>query len=459
MDFLRKEDYSYFMSDACPHRLSNGEICGRKPMPHGYCDIHSTSLHNSPKDFVAALKRYVDETRADIIYMNDMTFPKGVTLEGDIFQNRQVMFCYSKFFNCIFDKCHFFDADFSSAKFLNTYFKLCQFNGKNLSFFNAEFNENHHSRIFDHCAFLDLDRIDLSQLKWACDQRPFASSYFSAKEIDFNSATIESSDFSIGLWAKDNQVFNVFHMILGNLDRLILSGIIFSGNFQFANWKQEYSYVPYLFYDNINFDQMKSAKFLDADLTKTTFENSIIEKIYFINPIWPKKNNRNILWNELTEPLIINNAELRRLYVQLKKNCEEKRDYDTASDWHYREMEARRNQIENKLKPLRWLRRELFSFIALYKLFSNYGESYIKPLIWLVALSLVSSLLFVKSGINGCNNYLCVLIYSLANMTFYKISDLSSASIYTDVISIFQKIFLTVLLSLFLLALRRRFRR
>ncbi|MDO8127819.1 MAG: hypothetical protein Q6359_11420, partial [Candidatus Brocadiales bacterium] len=76
---------------------------------------------------------------------------------------------------------------------------------------------------------------------------------------------------------------------------------------------------------------------------------------------------------------------VRRLYLELKKNFEDKRDWNTAGDFHYGEMECGRKMKEG------WLRRNILSLEAVYYWLSGYGE---RPLRAFVALMLLVFLLF-----------------------------------------------------------------
>ena len=71
---------------------------------------------------------------------------------------------------------------------------------------------------------------------------------------------------------------------------------------------------------------------------------------------------------------------VRRLYLELKKNFEEKRDWNTAGDFHYGEMECRRKMKEG------WLWRNISSLEAVYFWSSGYGERPKRAFVVLVLL-------------------------------------------------------------------------
>ena len=59
---------------------------------------------------------------------------------------------------------------------------------------------------------------------------------------------------------------------------------------------------------------------------------------------------------------------VRRLYLELKCNFENKKDWNTAGEFHYGEMECRRNMLKTVWE------RKFFSLEAIYLLLSGYGE-------------------------------------------------------------------------------------
>jgi len=86
------------------------------------------------------------------------------------------------------------------------------------------------------------------------------------------------------------------------------------------------------------------------------------------------------------------------LYQQLKKNYDDKRDYWTAGDFHYGEMEMKRLASPKRNRLLRWLHRHL-GLVAWYKYASEYGESYARPAALLIGVLVAFSLLYPVAGL------------------------------------------------------------
>jgi hypothetical protein len=89
---------------------------------------------------------------------------------------------------------------------------------------------------------------------------------------------------------------------------------------------------------------------------------------------------------------------IAQLYQQLKKNYDDRRDYWTAGDFHYGEMEMKRLSTHRENCFLRW-RWQHLSLVASYRYASEYGESYVRPA-WLLVLVLLSfGLLYPMAGL------------------------------------------------------------
>jgi hypothetical protein len=86
------------------------------------------------------------------------------------------------------------------------------------------------------------------------------------------------------------------------------------------------------------------------------------------------------------------------LYHELKKNHDDRHDYWTAGDFHWGEMEMKRRHSPHRKKLLRWLHQNL-GLCAWYKYASEYGESYDRPLLWLVGILLLFMFLFPIPGL------------------------------------------------------------
>jgi uncharacterized protein YjbI with pentapeptide repeats len=85
-------------------------------------------------------------------------------------------------------------------------------------------------------------------------------------------------------------------------------------------------------------------------------------------------------------------------YQQLKKNYDDRTDYGTAGDFHFGEMEMRRLNSWRQNRVVRWLHQHL-RLIALYKYASHYGESFVRPGLCLAGVLLFFTLALPLAGL------------------------------------------------------------
>jgi uncharacterized protein YjbI with pentapeptide repeats len=177
---------------------------------------------------------------------------------------------------------------------------------------------------------------------------------------------------------------------------------------------------------------------------------------------------------------------IAELYQQLKKNYDDRKDYWTAGDFHYGEMEMKRLHSRFAWKWARWLSYH-FSLVALYKVASAYGESYVRPLACLgvvvVAFTLAYPLFGLElsqtgGGLLGYWNWagffrayplehpagwwgmiLHSLMTSLSVAGFQRELRYVPSYPWGRMVALFELLLTTTLGGLFLLAIRRQFKR
>jgi hypothetical protein len=178
-----------------------------------------------------------------------------------------------------------------------------------------------------------------------------------------------------------------------------------------------------------------------------------------------------------------------QIYQQLKKNYDSRLDYWTANEFHFGEMEMKRLAGPTD-GPFLWLRQwwhPRLSLVALYRYASDYGNSYGKPMLWLLGtLVLFAALLplpgvgLKRQGATQAETYASVwragdsvgpnlwaearlagkgAITSVDAATFQKSAEYAPAYPWGRVLAIFETLLTSSLFALFLLAIRRQFRR
>ena len=196
------------------------------------------------------------------------------------------------------------------------------------------------------------------------------------------------------------------------------------------------------------FDKPKLVIFYDTYLGQALFHNCDVSEFLFTKVRWRQRDNGKRMVFDEDERLkldkeatiaLLPDAEshdsrnyglVAELYQQLKKNYDDRKDYWTAGDFHYGEMEMKRlacprltwlSWLEEKLsgKPrlrklgawcgklqsnsrllgkVRWWHQR-FGLAAWYRRFSNYGQSWGKPLLWLFAVLVIFAALYPLLGL------------------------------------------------------------
>jgi uncharacterized protein YjbI with pentapeptide repeats len=248
--------------------------------------------------------------------------------------------------------------------------------------------------------------------------------------------------------------------------------------------------------------------FDEVDLSRVLFHNCDVSQVLFTSSArWAKREgNRGLAVFEETIPLDQQYAKglhrdgqraylaVAQIYQQLKKNYDSRLNYWTANDIHFGEMEMKRLAGPTDGRLL-WLRRwwhSRLSFVALYRWASDYGNSYGWPLLWLFGTLLAATLLFpvpgleLKQPISGNAASSARVTYSrvwnrqdswtnnlwteakligksgitaIDMATFQRTPEYAPAYPCGRVLAIFETLLTSTLFALFLLAIRRQFRR
>ena len=247
--------------------------------------------------------------------------------------------------------------------------------------------------------------------------------------------------------------------------------------------------------------------FDDVDLSRALFHNCDVSQVWFTSSVtWAKReDNRGLAVFDETIPTEClerqfedeprsnwrrDYSAMAQIYQQLKKNYDSRLDYWTANEFHFGEMEMKRlaGPTNGPLLRLRqWLHRNL-SLVAWYRRASNYGNSYLKPALWLLVLIFIvfPALLplprvgLKRQGATHTETYASVwdlqksyeenllpevrvvgksMITSVDAATFQRSAEYAPAYPWGRVLAIFETLLTSSLFALFLLAIRRQFRR
>jgi uncharacterized protein YjbI with pentapeptide repeats len=219
----------------------------------------------------------------------------------------------------------------------------------------------------------------------------------------------------------------------------------------------------------------------ECDLKRSTFSGTDLRKIDFINCEWSKKDRRkykikwrsslrnvDALYDEIRSKEILDEkiriksdyskeeklkqkedilTELSEMYRAVATSYESRQRYGFAGPFKVGEFEMRR-----KMRKTGFFEK---LFLRLYKLFSSYGESVLKPLAIIICIVFLIPLLFKFCNICysqafNINLYACTLYFST------NIKDLPYL---IKIVLPFERIFIVIITSLFLFALRRKVKR
>ena len=243
--------------------------------------------------------------------------------------------------------------------------------------------------------------------------------------------------------------------------------------------------------------------FDEVDLSRALFHNCDINEIWFTSSVlWAKrKGNRGLaVFDEIAllgsktatkaqKNAPRNPAAVAQIYQQLKKNYDSRLDYLTANEFHYGEMEMKRLDVPwtgRLLGTRQWFHRNL-RLVSLYRLASDYGNNFRKPAAWMILVLLLFATLLPVPGIalkhqapDFTQTYATVwsktdqwkpnllrasrvwakaLITAIDTEAFQRNPEYLPGYPWGRVLAIIATLMNSILFALFLLALRRQFRR
>jgi uncharacterized protein YjbI with pentapeptide repeats len=361
--------------------------------------MHTRDAFKNPKEFQTELECILSEAGDGIADFSRFVFP------GPGCSGRQIAA------RCIFARALFTqDADFSQttfaqdAEFFETTFtqganfSYATFKG-NVTFQNAEFtqNANFYGATFTQDAYFACARF--------MRDATFTDAKF-AQKAHFPLATF-------GQYAGFTET-----TFAGTVDfrRARLAGIAHFRETKFRQDTQSKGREPSPLFSEAAFEEPESVTFYKTDLGRALFHNCDVSRMNFSDVSWRKRTNRKrMVFDEAVDvehdaatllphegdPNPRNYLLVAEIYQQLKKNYDDRRDYWTAGDFHYGEMEIKRLASDHHSRVLRWLHSNL-GLVAWYKYASEYGESYVRPGCLLLAVLAVFSCFYPWAGL--CND-------------------------------------------------------
>jgi uncharacterized protein YjbI with pentapeptide repeats len=280
----------------------------------------------------------------------------------------------------------------------------------------------------------------------------------------------------------------------------------------------------------VTFAEPKFTFFYNNDLSRAAFANTDISQVSFSSVTWARRMNnlKSMVYEEVVDTGLLDSSDkhllskpdspdernfriIAELYQQLKKNYDERRDYWTAGDFHYGEMEMKRLSVSEpgsvsrvwiwlaghigfSPKLINGIRRAIhqnLSLVAWYRYASDYGENYLRPAMWLFFVLILFTVLYPITGLSDtrlhspvmvpavrtywrpaldgpsythackarCQLIMDSAIVSLEIGAFQKDRDLEPAGRVGHVLMLVEIFLTSTLVGLFFLAIRRQFKR
>jgi len=343
---------------------------------------------------------------------------------------------------------HFLDAtftqnaDFNIATFTrNAHFREAKFT-QNANFVVATFTQDADFRIarftqdadFSIATFTQNADFSIARFTQDADfsiarftqNADFREAKFT-QDADFNEATFTQNAYFNGATLTQSADFREAKF----LGAAVFSEAIFRGDKPLKEKKQEEKLLPGPIFCLAEFLQPEKVRFYRTYLGQALFHNCDVSKVNFSSVTWRERkgSGKSMVLEEEKEFDLKAAADLRpeagspderhyrlieELYQRLKKNYDEHTDYRTAGDFHYGEMEMKRLATrppgksiafllgslgEARMNRVRsWWHRRL-SLVAWYKYASQYGESYARPLPWLLLVLVVFAGLYPLAGL------------------------------------------------------------
>lgn len=376
-----------------------------------YC-LFSQVTFTQPADFSrSTFRQGADFSHAKLTRRADfqaatfdgMTRFNGAVFSGNILFHSATFMQHTEFTGAVFtQKAHFIASAFSNeVGFTGTAFT------SGADFDNATFTGQAH---FDYAVFTEGGNFSHATFKESVSfcQATFkqGAGFWETKfenYVDFAAAIFEQSAFFTST-------------TFGELVDFARARFLGSVEFTETRFRQDEERIPGPAFYMTEFSKPEAALFRKTYLGQSLFHNCNISKVNFSSVGWRRRpgNRRRMVFEEEVDrnhkaavalkpkkgdPNERDYGLIAILYQQLKKNYDDHMDYSMGDEFHYGEMEMKRVHSQSRNALARWLRRS-FGLVAMYKYASEYGNSYVRPVLMLVGIFVIFTLLFPLAGLD-----------------------------------------------------------
>ena len=409
-----------------------------------------------------------------VTYFNEAKFDDGSRFNKSIFAG-DVYFYDTEFNGCTdFEKSKFDGvANFEQSSFAKeAYFGYtkfeCRANFLNVFFLDkADFNNSIFAKEVHFDKTIFLNKFVLNYVY--CKENIYINNCFLQSinlEVFKSDSFFIVSNSCIENIVIQNSIFQKinFNNVLSNSINDDLKKIFKKNDIEIKNDSTEKNEWNFSGQDLSNFS------FIECDFSVANFLSANIQKAHIDNCIFPTdivscifskdKVGRKKLFNHNTNA---DDIKLQFTYQRFKRQFTENHYYQLAQDFHFQEMNLRKKYKDKFI-------------LYLYNLISEYGTNYLRPLIiLLILINVYPIILLYKTWDFNCHNINCEL-YSNTKITLFKLiaplkliheNDKDFTYIYKNYINTNCGIFLvlifyiivTILITMFLQALSRNFKR
>jgi uncharacterized protein YjbI with pentapeptide repeats len=363
--------------EGCPAEMYEGRRCGRQ--------IHSAPGHD---ETAVCLMHSRDPEKSDEAFQKEFEDILEVAGEGN-----------ADFTGFIFPSANYEGREFGAACLFNNavFVRTATFTSVTLvrtaGFLGATFMRE---AKFNHATFGDYT--------------VFSGATFTEGAGFIDATFVEDVRFT---FATFTQVANFNDATFKKEVNFARATFLAAAEFRETEFHQPKEFSPGPIFSLAQFAQPEAVIFYKTHLGQALFLNCDVSAFTFSSVEWRRRkgSRKRMVFEEVVDledakhlrPKSERGDErdyvlMAELYHQLKKNYDGRQDYWTAGDFHYGELEMKRlaSKMENPI--VRWVVQHL-RLVALYKYASHYGESYVRPAIWLGVVLLLAALLFPMAGL------------------------------------------------------------
>lgn len=269
-------------------------------------------------------------------------------------------------------------ANFSLATFIETHFGEAVFL-KEANFFGAKFTYGDFNNATFHrrASFYKAEFVTANFSRTKFQETSFRTAKF-VREANFIGAKFQGQASFIETTFQGLVYFREAKFAAG-AEFVALQGLPF----------------PILDFQHVTFDNAEKVHFNYVDLSNTSFVGTDVSRVGIGEKVeWKAKKSFD---ESIADKDLVPYETVATVYRRLRQNLESKLRHTEAGHFFIAEMDVKRKNVKIKNRVLKWLRTNIFSALAWYKYFSNYGESYQRVILWIVLTPLLAAFLTTLS--------------------------------------------------------------